>query len=295
MPAFAGADDLLYATDGTSLFTVDLTSGSLTFQSDGPLQWIASPAFDEDHHTRFFFSAPQNSFIGWSYDHIPYIWGDPFTGVTGDGTATLSQGPASSVDDWFDPITTLCAYAPTTQRLYLVGYHVDPELRVIMADQLAGPRVDWVAGDVPRGAWIEVPAMAFDPTTNCIAVAINSGDDQPDGYNDWTSCWIELFPLGGQNYLSPIGVSADTSTPVFNPDGSAIIFPAPLRSIGAMAFEPTSGDIYYTRYDQILDESFVWHRGWTLRRFDRVLRQDFEICTLDRPLQLRFARDSYVR
>src|SRR5436853_111872 len=51
-PAFVSADDLLYASDGKQLFTVDLQTGATTFVSDGPLQWLASPTFDEKHHTR---------------------------------------------------------------------------------------------------------------------------------------------------------------------------------------------------------------------------------------------------
>jgi hypothetical protein len=47
VPAIALADDLLYATDGTALYTVDLQTGALTFQTNGPLgqqrgQWVGS-------------------------------------------------------------------------------------------------------------------------------------------------------------------------------------------------------------------------------------------------------------
>src|SRR5437879_3324472 len=85
----AHADDLLYASDGKQLFTVDLQTGALTFISDGPLQWIASPAFDEEHHTRLWISGfPRDlgfpfgtrSVIG---DGAEFTWGNPITGDRG--------------------------------------------------------------------------------------------------------------------------------------------------------------------------------------------------------------------
>src|SRR5438552_3316362 len=82
-PVFA--EDLLYATDGKQLFTVDLQTGATTFVSDGPLQWIASPAFDEEHHTRLWVSGfpredPTFGAVWSAADGAEFSWGNPFTG-----------------------------------------------------------------------------------------------------------------------------------------------------------------------------------------------------------------------
>jgi hypothetical protein len=67
-------------------------------------------------------------------------------------------------------------------------------------------------------------------------------------------------------------------------------------SIDALAVEPTSGDIYYVRGQyEPFSETLI---SLTLRRITNRADgqgQDVEICTLDAPLQLRFADASYVQ
>jgi hypothetical protein len=90
------ADDILYATDGTALYTVDLITGALTFQSDGSLKWIASPAFDEEHHTRFWVGDAAGDYIyiqGTGPHAIMYHYGNPFTGEYAGPYPALGSAP----------------------------------------------------------------------------------------------------------------------------------------------------------------------------------------------------------
>src|SRR5437588_9985654 len=96
LPAALCAEDLLYATDGKAIYTVDLGTGSLTFQSDGPLQWLASPGFDELHHTVLSVQGfPRDlGTLGTRWlasDGGQFSWANPFTGNRGGPyPATLS-------------------------------------------------------------------------------------------------------------------------------------------------------------------------------------------------------------
>jgi hypothetical protein len=111
------ANDVLYATDGKQLFTVALQTGALTFQSDGPLQWIASPAFDEPHYTRFWATVGS------------YTWGNPFTGEQGTATTRWFQ-LRSNVE------TPLVGGFQVCLKCGLVWSHVSPEkLRAIIENQ----------------------------------------------------------------------------------------------------------------------------------------------------------------
>ena len=47
VPIVTRGEDLLYARVDNQLFTVDTQTGALTFVSDGPLSWLATPTFDE--------------------------------------------------------------------------------------------------------------------------------------------------------------------------------------------------------------------------------------------------------
>ncbi len=175
----AWAGDLLYASDGARLFTVDVQTGALTFQSGGPLQWIASAAYDEAHHTRFWFPQYDSQPAWLQTTPFSYTWGNPFTGDVGAGVATLSRA-APAPDDWLLP-TNMYAYAPTTQRLYTVGFQVDPEIRAIMVDQFNGEAVpDWNVPILPFGNdWTFPTAIAFDPTTSCMMVGMTGGSGHP--------------------------------------------------------------------------------------------------------------------
>jgi len=275
------ADDLLYASDGKQLFSVDLQNGALTFQSDGPLQWIASPAFDEEHHTRFWFpdQAPLNN-------PFPYTRGNPFTGDTGLGAATMSMfaypgGPFQA--------SNLYGYAPTTQRLYTVTGD-NPGFRAIMVDQFNGPVVaNWgiPALDLPGNNWWEyATAIGFDPTTNSMMFSVTGGNGYSSSGNDvnWVHYGVVLFdPAESATLRQVISFAEDRRTDDLAP-------PPPVRLIQALAVEPNSGDIYYVRNE---DANAV--PSMTLRRWDRALSQDFEICALDAPLQLRFAGARYIQ
>jgi hypothetical protein len=269
----AQAADLLYADDGKSLFVLDQTTGAKTFVSDGTLRWICSPAFDEAHHTRFW--AAGNS----------YIYGNPFTGQIGTAPWSISftfQGePEYCVSD---PV-----YVPTTGRLYAISSYwlfVDDGATMIMPiayDQFNGPPINYWGGswswDFPfEHGWIT--SVAFDPSTGNVAFAGAgqvAGDVTQNGY--------------GIMFFDPLMSASAPEIFVWHeqPSGQNVT----QASITSMAFEPTTGDIYYVRGEQ----AFVGlaDTPWTLRRWDRALGQDFEICTLDQPLQLRFASEEYVR
>ncbi len=131
----ASADDLLYATDGKQLFTIDLQTGAQTFVSDGPLQWIATPAFDEEHHTTLWIDpiGPRGE------GGVQYFYGNPFTGDRGGPYPTTISFPSESGGPW---VNNRAVYAPTTQRLYTVAVlnTVPQEIPFpIMVDQYNGP------------------------------------------------------------------------------------------------------------------------------------------------------------
>jgi hypothetical protein len=132
--------------------------------------------------------------------------------------------------------------------------------------------------------------MAFDPTTNSVAVSINGGSDGGGGFNWNTYSLVWFFGLESKQFSQAM-LAQDN----FDPVSPELLLPAAIRYVGSMAIEPGSGDIYYTRHDHVVDESSTVHEGWTLRGWNRALGQDFEICTLDEPMQLRFASDSYIR
>src|SRR6266446_6706323 len=101
VPLVVHGEDLLYARVDNQLFTVDTQTGVLTFVSDGPLQWLASPTFDEAHHTTL-----------WPGYGPTYTWGNPFTGQSGGPyPATLSYNYTE-----LSVIFDAAVYVPSTER-----------------------------------------------------------------------------------------------------------------------------------------------------------------------------------
>lgn len=172
------ADHLLYATDGQALYTVDLDTGERTFQSDGPLQWLASPAFDEPHHTVL--RVEGNTPGGWGWlpaDGAHWYWGNPTTGDhDGPFPATLSMD--YSLGETGLSFSNVVVYAPTTQHLYAIGvWYPDPccyNFAVALVDHHNQPPLAWWLGGGPyfEGIVISI-AAAFDPVSGFIVVAYN--------------------------------------------------------------------------------------------------------------------------
>ncbi|HLJ97467.1 MAG TPA: hypothetical protein VKU02_30185 [Gemmataceae bacterium] len=182
----ARADDLLYASDGKQLFTVDTQTGALTFVSDGPLQWIASPAFDEEHHTRFWVSG--QSAIG-----VGYYYGNPDTGETG-GPYPVSISYNPPPDESLHSDLSLLVYAPTTQQLYsiaTIGYGVYVPLLIDQFNRTPIPRWGQVVGDGFDYGW--AGSLAFDSDSLSILIAYNGASDGPVAYGVYL-----LEPLTGQ-------------------------------------------------------------------------------------------------
>ncbi len=71
----AWAEDLLYVRTDNKLYTCDTQTGELTYLTDGTLQWIASPSFDEPHHTALYV-VPGTA----TNKDGAYFWGNPVTG-----------------------------------------------------------------------------------------------------------------------------------------------------------------------------------------------------------------------
>jgi hypothetical protein len=276
--AMAQAGDLLYATDGSALFTVDQATGARTFVSDGPLKWLCSPSFDEQHHTRF-----------WSCDG-GYCFVNPFTGERGGPypwSISFNHYPGG------DPLSlpgggcmTDIVYAPTTQRLYAIAWwwefgSTDGTVAMpIMFDQFNGPAVENWGGayylDLPweRGF---LTATAFDPTSGMILVGVSGVTDRPDNNYGLVSLDPVTGLIGQRTLFGHQQPPRENLTQAF---------------INSMAVQPETGDIFYVRSEQAFIG--VAATPFTLRRWDRALGQDFEICTLDAPLELRFASDTYI-
>jgi hypothetical protein len=242
------ADDVLYATFGGALYTVDTQTGATTFVSDGPLQWLASPAFDEPHHTRLWIADRHNSAYGESYS-----WGNPFTGQSGGPyPATISYND-SAFSVW---LTRLAVYAPTTERLYTIGSDGQtPSILVpIMIDQYEGPALpNWGRSLSLLWSVVGVTAIAFDPDSGLIlvAVAVSSG-----GIPERHSFLLAFDPV--------TGLWADHS-PLQIPDPPDPEYGYRLAVfVDALAVEPATGDLY-----------FVSHKGFyattmTFARIDRA-------------------------
>src|SRR2546422_1908321 len=63
---------VLYASNGKQLFVLDTRTGSMTFMSDSvPLQWIASPAYAQDQHMRFWLDR-KSTRLNSSHGYISY-------------------------------------------------------------------------------------------------------------------------------------------------------------------------------------------------------------------------------
>jgi hypothetical protein len=264
------ADDLLYASDGKQLFTVDLQTGAMTFQSDGPLQWIASPAFDEQHHTRLWVSGNQPGGYGWLAEGgASYTWGNPITGETGGplpaamtyaSAAQIAAG--TSVSYFNEPVV----YAPTTQRLYAIGeigiFRAGEMLPIESAgepvtlglvDQYNGPypfATEWQAADLEspagRGSSLNSITGTFDPIPGAILVVMT-------GMVCLTS---ECTSASLTPYLGLVWADPATGLPAFADSGTAWYLDKQFRecwfglpcgspvTIQAAAVDPQSGSIY---------------------------------------------------
>jgi hypothetical protein len=235
-PRPAQADDLLFATDGKQLFTVDTQTGALTFVSDGTRQWLASPAFDQEHHTRLWITGlVDESDIT---KGVQFDWGNPFTGErAGPYPASVSY----FANDYPYPVRVWLAsepvYAPTTQRLYVIGQPpplspFNGDYVPIMIDQYNGsPLLGW--GRTRGAFWDqESPtAVAFDFTSGLILQAYSGGSEGAEcvGYgvrtlDPYTGYW-------GDDLLLEVNCIGD--------------FRRFFGRILAIAAEPTSGDWYF--------------------------------------------------
>jgi hypothetical protein len=299
---FAGvglADDILYATDGAALYTVDLATGTLTFQSDGPLRWIASPAFDEEHHTRFFWLQDCCA------DHTGnYTWGNPATGQTGNGAASASWS-----DSYSYPHTTptdaqfgVLVYTPTIERLYtfattwadiappgqqpILVHLANP----MMLDQYDGPPVDGWGGLFGLGSdgddW-RLSSLAFDPTTGLILIGMNH-------YCEYSSpCGASTMWLDPTTGL-PAGAGPINDVFAIWPGPDVGSYYEGYVQIGPMAVEPTTGDIYYILSMPGYDD-FMLKPSPRLLRWDRALGKEFDICQWsDGAWSLRFASSKWI-
>jgi hypothetical protein len=286
VPVAASAGDLLYADDGKALYVVDQTTGAKTFVSDGTLRWLCSPGFDEAHHTVL------GGGVDLGYDETGWVllgswgWENPFTGERGGpypGTVSSHIFPFEM------KASGLQAYAPTTRSIYTVFYANDPIVLPYKIDIFNGPVSNFSGNCLLRERWdfVQPTAMAYDPTTDKVLIAMNGIEDH----------W--LYNYGVVGYPVTAGGDSLLLIPFSHNEldqygGSDSVLH--IDSILAMDVEKTTGDIYFVREELARDD--LWSlatTNYTLRRWDRALGQDFEICTLDAPLQLRFASDEYIR
>jgi hypothetical protein len=304
--------DVLYATDGKSLFTVDLQTGALTFQSDGPLQWIASPAFDEEHHTALWLT--DCSFDGTNAT-AQYSYGNPLTGETGGPYPASVTWAYWALSEPGAPgqLIGLTAYAPTTQRLYTLstwygnvpGYGDYNQIMPIMVDQSNGPPLEKSgSGPIyfggPAFGLVYVSAMAFDPITGVVLIgAYGHRKDDLDQLTLKDCALLTLDPLHNEWWIGP---------PLFlshNQYDSSGVCTAPWEIILTMAVDPTSGDIYYVRKevpvigDPLPPPVLSLRRLRTLPRaagYDWMVNEDVEIATWEGDSwQLRFANDKWIQ
>lgn len=283
--AAAHADDLLYASDGKQLFTVDLQTGATTFVSDGPLQWIASPAFDEPHHTRLWIEGfPRD--LGFPFgtawvaqDGAQFSWGNPFTGDSGGPyPATVSYFGSSWGEGKIILFGRDAVYAPTTEKLYTIGQDFivpgDPIYILIMIDPYNGPALpDW--GGWFIGSFWDVEqqtALAFDSTSGLILQAYSGTSD--DGGRGYGIRAIAILPHQGSDPVPPVSTE-------------------PFTSITAMAVEPATGDLYFLR---VQTELFQTTTTMTFMHRERTTGQETPIAEL--PLaswSMTFADAKYIQ
>jgi hypothetical protein len=281
-------EQLLYMSDGQALYTIDLNTGALTFQSDGPLQWLASPTFDEAHHTRLWvegFPTDDNPPYGIQWlvgQGAQFSWGNPFTGEFGGPyPATLSYCwniTMPRIGDSIDFRSRPVVYAPATQRVYTIGHsHYGGQnggYVPLLIDQYNGPALpDWGHPDIGYWSYEQITTLAFDSVSGLILVAYTGSDGG-------------LYRGHGVRTLDPVTGSWG---PFFN---------APLpyenelsTSILSLAVEAATGDLYF-----LVTKGFYPPYLMTLMRRERTTGQESAIATYERAnWSMTFADARYVQ
>ncbi len=259
LPASAWADSLLYASygwfaiqgsvdspiDGKQLFIMDTQTGALTFVSDGPLQWIASPAFDEAHHTRLWVQGfprdPREDPDTWfAEDGAEFFWGNPTTGEReGPYPATVSFPKTTSLVNFSNLRSTV--YAPSTQKIYAIGGANDGLVPIMIDQQNGAALPGWGQTSNPFAYGAQaITALAFDSASGRILIAYS-----------WTDQGGRLFDYGyGVRTLDPVsGHWGEYFSASFYEYGGI----PPYSYIMAMAVDPTTGDLYFMFANMIQD------------------------------------------
>jgi hypothetical protein len=189
---------------------------------------VASPAFDQQNHTRLFIEGNTPGEIGWlPSGGVTYYFGDPCTGQY-DGPYPASITVQREVNEPGLSYSDVVVYAQSTQRLYALGiwtpYPGWINFAVARLDQFNGPPLNnnvWVGGapEFPSDGKVTSMAAAFDPVSGLIVVAFTmSGDVWLPGDlllpGNWLYFW-RFDPVFGSSTLPDGGCRSSCRTPAW--------------------------------------------------------------------------------